>query len=130
MTRPRRFAVLALSLALIAPWGASAAGPKSEPGREAAAQALTGLWSWLTRLWAENGCLIDPDGCAGAQRDNGCILDPDGCATTQVDNGCILDPNGCASTQVDNGCVADPGGCANTQVDNGCIIDPNGGACR
>ncbi|HEX7185118.1 MAG TPA: hypothetical protein VF756_25040 [Thermoanaerobaculia bacterium] len=113
MTSTRRLAVLVLFLTLIAPWGASAAEPKSEPG---AAQALAGLWGWLTRLWAENGCIIDPDGCAGAQGDNGCILDPDGCAGAQGDNGCIADPNGCAE--------------AGESGDNGCIADPSGGACR
>ena len=111
MTRSRRLAVLVVMLALIAPWGASAAEPKTEPG---ANQALAGLWGWLTRLWAENGCLIDPSGCAGAQGDNGCIADPGGCADTQIDNGCIIDPDGCADTQ----------------IDNGCILDPDGGACR
>ncbi|HEX7186379.1 MAG TPA: hypothetical protein VF756_31445 [Thermoanaerobaculia bacterium] len=86
-----------LSLALIAPWGASAAGPKSEPGREAASSLL---WGWLTYLWAEAGCIIDPNGCADTQGDEGCIIDPDGCAGTQRDASCIADPNGtCAEGQ-------------------------------
>ncbi|HEX7184796.1 MAG TPA: hypothetical protein VF756_23420 [Thermoanaerobaculia bacterium] len=104
MPQSRRLAVLVLSLALIAPWGASAAGPKTEPDREAAAQALAGLWGWLTSLWAEAGCHIDPDGCAGTQGDNGCRLDPNGCdnasgAAEDIDAGCRLDPNGCAGAR-------------------------------
>ncbi|HEX7181573.1 MAG TPA: hypothetical protein VF756_06995 [Thermoanaerobaculia bacterium] len=110
MHPPRRLAVLVVSLALIAPWGASAAGLKSEPGREAASQGLAGLWGWLTRLWTDNGCGIDPNGCAEDQGDNGCGIDPGGCAGTQGDNGCGADPDGCGDTagSGDNGCGADP----------------------
>ncbi|HEX7185885.1 MAG TPA: hypothetical protein VF756_28935 [Thermoanaerobaculia bacterium] len=112
--RTRRLAVLVLSLALVAPGGASAAVTGPEPSREPAAS----FWGWLTALWAENGCHLDPDGCAGAQGDNGCRADPNGCATEDpsLDNGCHADPDGCAG-------AADSG-------DNGCRIDPSGGACR
>ena len=114
MHRTRRLAVLVLSLALIAPGSASAAGPKSEPGRESASSRL---WGWLTNLWAEAGCIMDPDGCSGTQGDEGCIIDPDGCAAAQSDAGCILDPNGCADAHGDAGCIADPNGgtCAEGQ---------------
>jgi hypothetical protein len=64
MRHTRRLAVLVLSLALIAPWGASATGPKSEPGREAASSRL---WGWLANLWAEAGCILDPNGGACAE---------------------------------------------------------------
>ena len=37
-------------------------------------------WDFLTRIWAENGCGIDPSGgCAPEPTaDNGCRIDPDG----------------------------------------------------
>ena len=38
------------------------------------------IWNWLSSLWGDNGCLIDPwgSGCrtATANTDNGCGLDP------------------------------------------------------
>lgn len=105
MSRATRFAfVLVLGLLLTAPpsW---AGGPAS---RHAAPGVLTRFWSLLTGLWADEGCIIDPHGCATGQApaalphtDEGCILDPHGCspghASTVLpkpDEGCILDPNG------------------------------------
>jgi hypothetical protein len=60
-------------------------------------------WDFLSRVWAHNGCGLDPSGrcqSATATADNGCGIDPDGrClpgqnATAEADNGCGLDPNG------------------------------------
>ncbi|HEX7183580.1 MAG TPA: hypothetical protein VF756_17225 [Thermoanaerobaculia bacterium] len=91
--RTRRLAALVLSLALIAPWGASAAGPEPEPA--------AALWSWLTALWAEAGCRLDPSGCVESQGDNGCRADPNGCTTEEPspDAGCRLDPDGAACAE-------------------------------
>ena len=107
----RRLVLLTLTLALAIPWLAMAApGPAAGAGHHAvptssASSSLLSLWSgWITRLWAEEGCVIDPDGrCAKAPLTHeGCIIDPSGhCATgPQTDAGCILDPNGgCKSGQ-------------------------------
>ena len=45
-------------------------------------------WEFLTRIWANNGCRLDPDGrCVPAQN-----------ATPEADNGCRIDPSGgCAN---------------------------------
>lgn len=42
---------------------------------------LAGIGSWLTAVWAEAGCIIDPGGKCRA-------------AAEQVDAGCGIDPNG------------------------------------
>lgn len=91
----RRIVGFVLVLALIASGGAFAAVPESGPGLQEAVAArfagLAGLWDWLTGLWAENGCMLDPGGCtdgggdepaAGAQGDNGCGADPNGAPCT------------------------------------------------
>lgn len=90
----RRIAAIVLVLALVASGGAFAAVPDTGPGLAEAAAArfpgLAGLWDWLTGLWAENGCGIDPSGCtdggdepaADAQGDNGCGIDPGGAPCT------------------------------------------------
>ena len=110
MSRPcfRRIAVLALVLTLVAPWAVAEPRVRHESRTAVelrAADLLSTLWSTLRSIWSENGCHLDPDGCASGQAtpeppsgqgDNGCSLDPDGCAATQGDNGCSLDPNGCA----------------------------------
>jgi hypothetical protein len=72
--------MLALSL-LIAPW-ASAAGTKTEIS-ESFESGLQGLlieaWSFVSGLWSDSGCHIDPDGrCIRAEVDSGCHIDPNG----------------------------------------------------
>lgn len=63
------------------------------------------FWSFLTSLWAKNGCQVDPDGrCAPGLtsvlpgRKNGCQVDPNGRCLPHpshaADNGCSADPNG------------------------------------
>jgi hypothetical protein len=64
-------------------------------------------WEFLTRIWADNGCGLDPDGR--------CIPAPK--ATAEADNGCGIDPNG--------GCI--PAQNATAEADNGCGLDPSGG---
>jgi hypothetical protein len=41
---------------------------------------LSQVWTLLTSIWSEEGCIMDPDGrCAPApQTDEGCIMDPNG----------------------------------------------------
>ncbi|HZF13894.1 MAG TPA: hypothetical protein VFE33_34305 [Thermoanaerobaculia bacterium] len=98
----RRLALLALALALATPWLVMAAPHPAAKGAiqaPSAPSSLLSLWSgWLTRLWADAGCIIDPDGrCATAPLTHeGCIADPSGrCATgPQTDAGCIIDPSG------------------------------------
>jgi hypothetical protein len=68
-----------LSVLLAAPW--SAAEPRQ--GHRATPAPLLGqLWSRLTTLWSDIGCIADPGGlCHGS-------------AASQGDIGCIADPNG------------------------------------
>lgn len=60
--------------------------------RESPVAGMPGLivqaWDTLARLWAENGCRIDPSG--------GCVPEP--VAEAEADNGCRIDPDGrCAN---------------------------------
>jgi hypothetical protein len=87
----RKFLVLLLATALVAPW-ASAAGAEPRTARKADSPAshdlLARAWSLLTSLWSDEGCNIDPSGrCVpaavqGAQpkldADTGCAIDPNG----------------------------------------------------
>jgi hypothetical protein len=50
---------------------------------------------FLSSLWSESGCHIDPDGCPAPRTVEGCHLDPNGgCLTPQSDEGPQLDPDG------------------------------------
>jgi hypothetical protein len=90
----RPLAVLLLSLTLAVPWCAAAAPPDVSPVAPASPDLLARLWSWLTGVWAEVGCGIDPGGCAAPKVDEGCGIDPSGCAAPKVDVGCGIDPSG------------------------------------
>src|SRR4051812_24797957 len=100
MSRPvlsRALAALLLGAAILAP-AISAAPLRPHPAPLPANlslgspwDALAQLWTSLTRLWAEEGCTIDPDGhCKNV------LLRPTG------DNGCSIDPSGgqCTSAPV------------------------------
>lgn len=101
----RRIGVLLLTLAVAAPLTAA---PVHRPGqaRSEAVAPLSTVWSWLTNVWAKNGCLIDPHGsCLSgtgsttappAATDNGCGIDPWGRCNSAAtnDNGCGIDPHG------------------------------------
>lgn len=41
---------------------------------------MSSFWSWLIGLWADEGCIIDPDGLCAPRSvlDEGCIIDPNG----------------------------------------------------
>lgn len=101
----RRIAVaFLLAVFLVAPW--AAAEPRDDRGA-ASPHLFAQLWSWLSALWSDEGCMLDPNGrCGGAP------------APTDLDAGCIIDPNG--------RCGGNP---ASAQPDAGCMLDPNGG-CR
>jgi hypothetical protein len=83
----------------------------AEPRAAAATAAEDGifqsLWSFMIRLWSDEGCTMDPLGrCQqdAPTSDAGCVIDPLGgaCqnATPTVDEGCVIDPLGrCATTQ-------------------------------
>jgi hypothetical protein len=106
-SRSCRFVFIVLLLAvLVQPaWGAS---PGGQPLR--AAGLLDRLWSAMTGIWAEAGCIIDPNG--------GCAPTPTAPGT---DEGCIADPNGgCVAVQAEPPAPA-------PSTDEGCIIDPHGG---
>jgi hypothetical protein len=78
----RKVVVLVLFAILALPW-VSAAGPRQEDVRPAA-NFFEQAWSFLTSLWSEEGCHIDPNGdCAPEIRpmddnDEGCRIDPNG----------------------------------------------------
>ena len=95
MPQPRRIlAALLLAATLLLPPTASAAPLSHAELRTVSPALLTRLWSLLTALWAEAGCLIDPSGgrCAGAQ---GTAPAP----PSALDEGCGLDPSGrCGSS--------------------------------
>jgi len=103
MTRSliRRVAVLFVLTTLLAtPW--SHAAPLQDRGA-AAPTALGQLWTRLTSLLGDIGCIMDPNGSchssAASQGDIGCGADPGGrcqaSTATQSDIGCIADPHGC-----------------------------------
>lgn len=84
MRRSRFVFVLFLLAALVHPaWGATPEGQA-----RSAMDLLDRLWSALTGIWAEAGCIIDPHGgCAAIQ------AEPPAPAPS-TDEGCIIDPNG------------------------------------
>lgn len=107
----RLIAVFALGALLGMPL-ASVAGPRVPAQRieaqEIALEPFARLWSFLTRVWAKEGCHIDPYGrcLEGSQAapapitpKNGCSIDPYGLCTSgstnSADAGCGIDPYGC-----------------------------------
>ena len=63
------------------------------------AAAPPALLDFLSSLWSETGCMIDPDGCAAPRADEGCRIDPSGgCIKERSDEGCHIDPNGRCSS--------------------------------
>jgi hypothetical protein len=71
----------------------------------------TPFLDFLSSLWSETGCRLDPNGCPAPRTDEGCRIDPDGCPAPGADEGCHIDPNGgCLAPQRDEGCHLDPDG--------------------
>jgi hypothetical protein len=98
----RTLLAFALAAILLVP-GASAARHRSVPmALRAPQEVLAPLWSFLGRLWAKEGCGLDPHGrctTSPVTTDEGCGLDPSGtCDTVNapeiLDAGCGLDPHG------------------------------------
>jgi len=98
-----RIGFLLVILAVAGPLSAAPAH-RSDPVRSEAGAPLAILWSWVTNIWAKNGCMIDPGGhclpgtasTQPAATDNGCAIDPWGrCnSAAAADNGCGIDPHG------------------------------------
>jgi ABC-type sugar transport system substrate-binding protein len=82
------FLLAVLALLAFAPAPAAAAAPPP-PAAFELSKAVAQLWETLTRVWAETGCTLDPDGCSQAQ-------EPPPVEVDHLDTGCTLDPNGCA----------------------------------
>ena len=91
--------LVVLTLLLAAPW--SAAEPRT--GGAPSPRLLDQAWTWLTALWGDIGCGIDPSRLCRPATDSleiGCGIDPDGrCRNSseeqgQRDIGCLIDPNG------------------------------------
>ena len=85
---PRAALLLVLILLLVTPV-VQAAEPGTHKGP--APYRLPGLaavfaeaWEFLTSVWANNGCRLDPDGLCVTGQEN----------TAEADNGCRIDPNG------------------------------------
>ena len=88
----RRKIVLLLLVAVLAAAATGAAEPLRAASVRGGSQATPDLavrfWHWLTGVWVEAGCILDPNGR--------CIPGPgEGSTSThQGDEGCIIDPNG------------------------------------
>jgi hypothetical protein len=99
--RSKSLAVFLLVLLLL-PAVLQAAEPRQVSASGSFAwELLVQTWSFLTAVWSENGCGIDPNGrCAAVTVDNGCGADPNGrclpgqSTTVTVDNGCHAAPSG------------------------------------
>ncbi|HKI02636.1 MAG TPA: hypothetical protein VKK31_11710 [Thermoanaerobaculia bacterium] len=79
---------------------ASVAGPRvarRSESQEISLEPFARLWSFLTRVWAKEGCRIDPSGRCLDDK-NGCSVDPNGrCLVVPevtLKNGCSIDPYG------------------------------------
>ena len=82
---PKAVLLLVLCLVLaVPPLQAAVPGLHTRhiPPGSALWEVFAQAWSHLTRIWAANGCWIDPDGrclaSAKAEADNGCWIDPSG----------------------------------------------------
>jgi hypothetical protein len=76
----RKVVVLVLFAILALPWVSAAAQEEVRP----AANLFEQVWSFLTSLWSEEGCHIDPSG----------NCKPEPLPTNDIDEGCRIDPNG------------------------------------
>lgn len=65
----------------------------------APAPLLDPFWSFLSSVWSESGCRIDPSGGCAPTTDEGHHIDPDGAtqasqAGPETDEGVSIDPDG------------------------------------
>lgn len=83
MSRVRFYCLVCVLVLMMLPTLPPAAAAQSGPA-EAASGVFAGFWSWLTAVWVEGGCYIDPNGrCA-----------PEAPTTSEIDGGCYIDPHG------------------------------------
>jgi hypothetical protein len=86
----RTFALLVVSVALTTPLCEAAS--RGRASRPAPASTHLGIWTWVTSLWAKNGCSIDPGGlCATNPTSHSLAPVPSG---SSLEEGCSLDPGG------------------------------------
>ncbi|HEX4963087.1 MAG TPA: hypothetical protein VF173_19810 [Thermoanaerobaculia bacterium] len=115
----RRKTVLLLLLAVLAaPWASAASRPAAQLGpagssAPAPLDLFSSAWRFLTHLWSEEGCRIDPSGACMPQS-----AQP--LTAPRTNEGCRIDPNGA--------CLPRPALSA-PETDTGCRIDPDG-LCR
>jgi hypothetical protein len=84
----RKVTVLLLLAVLAAPWASAAASQQTDarPVKVSPLELLSRFWTFVTSVWSDEGCRIDPNG--------GCVPEPQ----EEPDTGCRIDPNGgCAS---------------------------------
>ncbi|MEP7011565.1 MAG: hypothetical protein ABJC13_14680 [Acidobacteriota bacterium] len=106
MPQPKRH--LALAVALLALFLLSAFPAGALPLDRTLPDLFARGWSFLSALWEEEGCSLDPHGGRGPSSapvpilsDVGCSLDPYGrCGSSSApapilrDAGCVVDPEG------------------------------------
>ncbi len=103
--------VLTLFVLILSPAPATAA---PWPGGDSAGALFARFWGALSAIWAESGCILDPNG--GCRDQQNLTVDP-GRSSITANSGCIFDPDGrCRAGSV-------------VTLDSGCIFDPNG-SCR
>jgi hypothetical protein len=81
---PKAALLLVLILLLATPVAQAAERGTHQSPAPGMADVFARAWDFLTRVWANNGCGLDPDGR--------CVPEPN--ATPEADNGCGLDPSG------------------------------------
>jgi hypothetical protein len=82
---PKAALLLAFILLLATPVvQAAEPGAHKSPAVGIVPDLFSQAWGFLTRIWADNGCRIDPNGR--------CVAEP--LATPEADNGCGIDPDG------------------------------------
>jgi hypothetical protein len=77
----RKVVVLVLFAILALPWVSAAEDVRPA---ESVSSLFEQVWSFITSIWSEEGCRIDPNG--------GCAPEP--MPTDDTDSGCHIDPNG------------------------------------
>lgn len=93
MPRSRVLRALPVLLVVMAFTASSSwAAPHRASGDAQPNDVLAPLWAAFSAVWADLGCLIDPNGVL-AGTDLGCKIDPSG-EPAESDLGCDIDPHG------------------------------------